>query len=149
MVLRPPGSQPVTDGVGMARAQQIRADAATPWTLDDTERWLTDYPLPATFKWNGQRAYPRYTLKKGYGFWLRTAGPYYPALRGLFALCHAVLAALRPGVDRMPDGERLAAMVTQWKSSEELPLIEEDRAAAQPGTPHPGENAPNLSNDTE
>ncbi|MCM2304076.1 MAG: hypothetical protein NDJ72_05195 [Elusimicrobia bacterium] len=145
MTLRPPGSVAlIPPGLGQARAEQLRAESGSAWTLDDTERWLTDYPLPATFKWNGERAYPRYTLKKGYGFWLRVAGQYYPALRGLFALCHEVLAALRPGVDKMPSGEQLAALVQAWDRSKELPLTADDLAAPRSGTPHPGENAPTF-----
>jgi hypothetical protein len=114
------------------------------WTCDDTERWLTDYPLPAHFKWNNERAYPRYNLKKGYGFWLRTAGPYYPALRGLFALCHEIFSTLRPGVDPMPDGEALSELLLKWDRSKELPFTDSDWITIKPGTPHPGENAPNF-----
>lgn len=126
-------------GQGMAAAAAARAD----WLPDDTERWLTDFPLPATFLWNGERAYPRYTAKKGYGFWLRTAGPYHPALRGLFMLCHSTLAALRPGVDRMPSGEQLAALLLkQVRPTEDLPWSLEDRAAIAPGTLNPAENVP-------
>lgn len=147
--LRPPGTTPAAEiGVGMARAEKERVEAVEPWTLDDTERWLRDYPLPATFKWNGTRAYPQYALKKGYGFWLRKAGQYYPPLRGLFALCHEILASLRPGIDAMPSGEDLAALLPKWRDRGELPLIAEDMETAKPGTPHPGENAPNFSNES-
>lgn len=126
-------------GQGMAAAEAARAD----WTRDDTERWLTDYPPPATFIWNNTRAYPRYTLKKGYGFWLRTAGPHYPALRGLFVLCHDLLASLRPGIDLMPSSELLAAMLIQRaRPAEDLPWSEEDKRVIEAGSAAPGENAP-------
>lgn len=116
------------------------------WLPEDTERWLTDYPLPATFVWNGTRAYPRYTLKKGYGFWLRTAGPYHPALRGLFALCHQILASLRPGVDKMPSGTQLAEELQRYAGQQiELPAMPEDFAA--PLAQNPAENAPSAQAD--
>lgn len=128
-------------GQGIAAAASARAD----WTIEDTEHWLTDWPLPATFMWNGTRAYPRYTLKKGYGQWLRTAGPYHAALRGLFMLCHQTLAALRPGVDRMPAPEQLAALLLrQQRPAEDLPWSAEDKAAIAPGAMNPAENAPSA-----
>lgn len=141
MPMRPPTS---ANGPSAAATAAPGAAAGTIWTHDDTERWLTDYPLPATFRWNGERAYPRYTLKKGYGFWLRVAGQYYPALRGLFAICHEILASLRPGIDPMPDGEQLAARVQSWTKAGELPLTAEDRIERTPGSAHPGENAPSF-----
>ncbi len=130
-------------GRGMAAAQIL----ATDWTPDDTERWLTDYPLPATFKWNGERAYPVYKLVakhkdgrlKGYGFWLRTAGPYHPALRGLFVLCHEILSGLRPGLDPMPSQEQLAALLLKH-AGRQLTLSVEDMAPPQAA--HPAENVP-------
>ena len=137
-------------GRGMARAAGVNAG----WRIDDTERWLTDWPLPATFKWNGTRAYPSYKLVakdkegrlKGYGFWLRTAGPYHPALRGLFMLCHSTLAALRPGIDPMPSGEQLAALLLkQQRPPEDLPWSEEDKATIAPGALNPAENVPSPS----
>lgn len=139
MAFKLPGS-PTWIGQGQAAAQE----GAAAWTPDDTERWLTDYPLPATFKWNGERAYPRYALKKGYGFWLRTAGPYYPALRGLFGLCHEILSTLRPGIDPMPNGEHMAALLEGWDRSKELPFTDADWATIKPGATHPGENAPTF-----
>jgi hypothetical protein len=154
MVLRPPVSAPTPAaaqvGLGQARAAAER-DGATrgAWTLDDTERWLTDYPLPAAFKWNNTRAYPIYRLKKGYGFWLRTAGPYHPPLRGLFMLCHEILAALRPGVDPMPGGEQLAALLLSWDRRKELPWSDEDRRTIAPDTPNPAENTPDFNSDSE
>ncbi len=143
---------PAPIGRGMAAAAV--ADARSDWLVGDTERWLTDYPLPATFKWNGSRAYPSYTLVakdehgklKGYGFWLRTAGPYHPALRGLFMLCHRTLAGLRTGVDPMPSGEQLAALlVRQQRPAEDLPWSAEDRAVIAPGGRNPAENVPALA----
>ncbi len=131
-------------GRGLARAA-----AAAEWTYDDTERWLTDFPLPATFVWNGCRAYPRYTAKKGYGFWLRTAGPYHPALRGLFVLCHDLIAALRPGIDNMPSGELLATILLKLaRTPANLPWSEEDRAVIDPTKPNPAENVPFLGEPT-
>ena len=98
------------------------------WDRTDTERWLNDYPLPADFTFHGERVWPRYQLKKGYGFWLRTAGPYHPALRGLFALIHELLAAIPVG-QAMPTPEELASRVRAWEALQaELPLTEEDNA---------------------
>jgi hypothetical protein len=76
------------------------------WTKDQTERYLTNYPLPAEFVWCGRLVRPSHrTLKKGYGFWLRTT-PYH---RGLFAACHAVLETC----EILPTGEELAEAVTR------------------------------------
>lgn len=57
------------------------------WTQDQTEKWLTENPLPPDFVWRGNRVLPSYRLHKGYGFWLRET-PYH---RGLFAEVHGVL----------------------------------------------------------
>lgn len=112
------------------------------WTRDDVERWLTDYPLPATFVWNGTRAYPRYTLKKGYGFWLRTAGPHYPALRGLFVLCCDILIGLPTGTP-MPTREQLAELLQRYVGKQEsLKFSTEDNAAVNPHEPNPAEDTP-------
>lgn len=64
-----------------------------PWTKDDTEAFLTEFPLPASFTWPGKdgkalAVCPKYTLHGGYGKWLRET-PYYP---GLFDAVHTVLA---------------------------------------------------------
>lgn len=80
------------------------------WEREDTERWLTRWPLPPDFKWKGQVAWPLYELKHGYGQWLRTAGSYHRSLRGLFLLCHDLLAALPVGAP-MPSPEDLAAQL--------------------------------------
>jgi hypothetical protein len=110
------------------------------WTPEDTERWLTDYPLPATFVWNGKRAYPRYTLKKGYGFWLRTAGPYHPPLRGLFALCHQILSGLPVGMP-MPGGEQLVAeLLRHAGQQDEIAFTADDLGKPLPR--NPAENVP-------
>lgn len=77
------------------------------WNDEDVENWLNDYPLPADFTWGGEKAWPRYQLKFGYGQWLRTAGSYHPALRGLFRLCCDVLQQWPTGQD-MPTAEQLA-----------------------------------------
>jgi hypothetical protein len=79
------------------------------WEREDTERWLTDYPLPADFVWNDEVVWPRYELKNGYGFWLKTAGPYHPALRGLFGLVHDILAEKSVTGARAPSPDELAA----------------------------------------
>jgi hypothetical protein len=95
------------------------------WEREDTERWLNDYPLPAGMTFRGEKVWPRYQLKKGYGFWLRTAGPYHPALRGLFALLHELLAAVPVG-QPMPLPELLAERVRAWEGRQaELPLTDE------------------------
>lgn len=124
------------------------------WTPDDTERWLTDYPLPRDFVFpplpadvrvvlegrdagepNQARAWPLYTAKKGYGFWLRTAGPYHKPLRGLFALAHEILATLPLGA-RMPTPEELASLITERaKGNPELPFTADDTATAQAENP--------------
>lgn len=118
-----------------------------PWLPEDTERWLTDYPLPANFVWNGERAYPRYTLKKGYGFWLRTAGPYHAALRGLFALCHQILAGMPVGAP-MPSSTQLIEELKRYAGQQtEMPLMPEDFAA--PLAQNPAENAPSAQADDD
>lgn len=69
------------------------------WSPDDTEAWLTVYPLPADFKWPTNQGGPdgkkieravvnSNRLHKGYGFWLRTT-PYFP---GLFEEIHRIIA---------------------------------------------------------
>lgn len=125
--------RPVVVGQGMAAAAVARSD----WLPEDTENWMTDYPLPATFIWNGERAYPRYRLKKGYGQWLRTSGQYYPALRGLFRLCHEILASC----EIMPTRDQLAALVDRQNGrAEPLPMFPEDMAT--PAAVNPAEDAP-------
>jgi hypothetical protein len=125
-----------------APGMAVAAAAAAAWSYDDTERWLTDYPLPAAFMWNGTRAYPRYNLKKGYGFWLRTAGPYHPALRGLFMLAHEILYQIPVG-QSMPSGDELAALLLRQVGRQAaLPLSAEDQAA--PAATNPAENTPSI-----
>lgn len=117
------------------------------WTHEDTERWLTDFPLPRDFVFpplpsdvrpvlegrdqgepNQARAWPLYTAKKGYGFWLRTSGPYHKPLRGLFGLCHEILAAVPIGAP-MPGPDELAARVTaRAMGNPSLPFTREDDA---------------------
>ncbi len=105
---------------------------AAPWTREDTERWLTDWPLPADLVFRAEKVWPRYQTKKGFGFWLRTSGPYHPALRGLFALCHDILSAVPVG-QSMPTPEQLAEKIREHEASQaELPLTAEDLAPADP-----------------
>ena len=105
------------------------------WTREDTERWLNDYPLPADMTFRGEKVWPRYALKKGYGFWLRTAGPYHVAMRGLFALIHQFLEEVPVG-SPMPTGEILMAKVNHWERlQQDLPLTIEDQAAPAPKNP--------------
>jgi hypothetical protein len=102
------------------------------WEREDTERWLNDYPLPADFTWHGEIAWPRYELKHGYGQWLRTAGPYHVALRGLFTLVHDLLAAVPEGA-AMPGPEDLAAQLRALESvPETLGLGLEDKPLTSP-----------------
>lgn len=109
------------------------------WTREDTERWLNDFPLPADMVFRGERVWPRYRLKKGYGFWLKTAGPYHKAMRGLFALVHQFLEVVPVGQE-MPSPEILADKVRAWEELQaELPLTDEDQAA--PGATNPAEDA--------
>lgn len=85
------------------------------WTDQDVEKWLADYPLPADFTWHDERAWPRYQLKQGYGQWLRTAGSYHPALRGLFrAVCDLIQAI--PAGAPMPSPDELAAQLRTLES---------------------------------
>ncbi len=87
----------------------------TTWQDDDVERWLNDYPLPADFMWGGEKAWPRYQLKKGYGQWLRTAGSYHPALRGLFRSICDLLQVWPVGQD-LPTPDELAAELKAGES---------------------------------
>lgn len=89
----------------------------TPWTPDDSEKWLTEtgHALPDDFTWphrdpkpdgsaNLQPVLPSYRLAKGYGFWLRTT-PYFP---GLFEEIHQILLMSDPLPD---DGAALAEVL--------------------------------------
>lgn len=102
------------------------------WSRDDTERWLTDWPLPSDFIFRGAVAWPRYRAKFGYGQWLRTAGPYHAALRGLFLLIHEILAQIPVG-HAMPTTDQLVARIREAESTQgELPLSAEDVADPNP-----------------
>lgn len=93
------------------------------WTREDTEAWLNDWPLPNDFVWNDQKVMPLYQTKKGFGFWLRTAGPYHKPLRGLFALCHEIMAEIPLG-QNMPSPEELAALLHDHAARQgDLPLF--------------------------
>jgi hypothetical protein len=118
------------------------------WTREDTERWLNDFPLPRDLVVRGEKVWPKYTLKKGYGFWLRTAGPYHKPLRGLFTLCHEMLAAVPEGY-RMPYPEELGALILNHVSAQaDLPLHKDDveidvrdkHAADEAGQEYSGDN---------
>lgn len=122
---------------GVAAAAAMAANPAT-WTREDVERWLTDFPLPANFTFNGARVWPRYQLRCGYGQWLRTAGPYHVALRGLFSLVCEILISWPVG-QVMPTPEELAEKISDHMAAQgELMLTPED--TAKPAAPnHPGE----------
>ena len=105
------------------------------WERDDVERWLNDFPLPADLTFRGEKVWPRYRLKKGFGFWLRTAGPYHPAMRGLFSLIVEIIQAVPVG-QAMPTPTRLAELIHEWEASQmELPISEEDNAEPLPTNP--------------
>jgi hypothetical protein len=105
---------------------------AAPWSLDDTEAWLTRFALPTDFRWDRtqkkrgpdgdtvktiiahQPVMPDYAIHKGYGFWLRTT-PYFP---GLFEEIHAIMA-------RAPDDQELTP---EWVAAQ---LLERKRAAGE------------------
>jgi hypothetical protein len=105
------------------------------WDREDVERWLNDNPLPADMEFRGARVWPRYALKKGYGFWLKTAGPYHPALRGLFGLIVEIIQAIPVG-HPMPTAMQLMQRVKAWESMQlDLPLTDDDRAACAGDNP--------------
>lgn len=98
------------------------------WTDEDVEKWLNDWPLPADFTWGGEKAWPRYTLKHGYGQWVRTAGSYHPALRGLFRAVCDLLQAWPVGKD-LPTPEQLAAELTAGQAVTDSLGLELDETA--------------------
>lgn len=98
------------------------------WNDDDVERWLTDWPLPQDFTWKGETVWPRYQLKHGYGQWLRTAGPYHPALRGLFGLIAAIIKAI-PAGHPMPTPEQLQAELKAYETVQETLGVDDEPAA--------------------
>lgn len=57
------------------------------WSVQDTEDYLRDQPLPNDFEWKGQLVMPARGSKRGYGAWLRET-PYH---QGLFELIHRLL----------------------------------------------------------
>lgn len=93
-------------------------NAGDGWTDDDVERWLTDYPLPAEFEWRGCRVMPRYRLKKGFGFWLRTT-PYH---QGLFEEIRDILVRWPVGA-ALPSPEELADRLRLIEREAGLPLL--------------------------
>lgn len=98
--------------------------APLPWTLDDTEGWLTKNPLPGDFRWPDRdrktaTVLPTYTIKHGYGFWLRTT-PYFP---GLFEEIHAILAPW-PENEPMPAPEALATELLRREADRRRTLFD-------------------------
>lgn len=80
------------------------------WTKDDTEQYLSANPLPPDFRWRGRIVAPQHrTLKKGYGFWLRTT-PYHP---GLFEEVHRILVR----VDPLPSADELARQLSEGEKA--------------------------------
>ncbi len=106
------------------------------WNDEDVERWLNDNPLPAEFEWNGERVWPRYQLKHGYGQWLRTAGSYHVALRGLFRLVCDVLQEIPDGAEMPSTGELIVRLQVKAQPQAALDLPAAAPAAA-PSTPAP------------
>lgn len=83
-----------------------------PWTPEDTQRYLTEHPLPPAFRWqhrDGGEAVvaPTYRLTGGYGKWLRET----PYFQGLFEEIHAILARLG-NADQLPTPDALATQLT-------------------------------------
>jgi hypothetical protein len=102
-----------------------------PWTKEDTERWLDDFPLPSDFVWPPAPAADARTvtpshriLKGGYGKWLRET-PYH---RGLFAQVHEILAAVPIGAT-MPSPVELTRRLMERGPEGDLPL---EKAAEKP-----------------
>lgn len=98
------------------------------WTDEDTEKWMNDYPLPADFSWKGEKAWPRYTLKNGYGQWLRTAGSYHPALRGLWRSICELLQEWPVGKD-MPTPEEMVYELRARETMGGLLEVDDDAPA--------------------
>lgn len=77
-----------------------------PWSVLQTESWLTEYPLPADFTWLDRYGKERAVLPtykvRGYGKWLKDT-PYFP---GLFEEAHDILA--RASADTVLSPEWLA-----------------------------------------
>lgn len=109
-----------------------------PWEREDTERWLKDYPLPPDFVWNGEKVWPRYQLQHGYGQWLATAGSYHPALRGLFALIHDILAEKSATGARAPTPDELASELRAYATLQGTLGIEVEEIP-KPAAPAAGE----------
>ena len=98
----------------MSRLNAHDEAAVPPWLPLDTERWLTNYPLPATFLWpdnygKERLVLPTNRISKGYGFWLRTT-PYFP---GLFELCHRIIATTPADFPMTP--EWLAGRLDEYR----------------------------------
>ena len=60
------------------------------WEKADTMAWLSKYPLPPTFMWEGRLVRPTYRIKGGWGKWLAET-PYHP---GLFELIHEIIVGM-------------------------------------------------------
>lgn len=104
------------------------------WTDQDVERWLNDYPLPQGFKWRGEVAWPRYELKHGYGQWLRTAGSYHPALRGLFRLVCDVIKGWPDGAP-LPSPDQLAGQLRAYETVQPSLGLDEPADAERSAAP--------------
>lgn len=81
-----------------------------PWSSEDTVRYLNRMPLPPDFTWRGLVVQPRYQIKKGYGFWLRTT-PYHP---GLFEHVNRYVARC----EELPEPEAIAAAMNEIEEAE-------------------------------
>ncbi|MFA6959922.1 MAG: hypothetical protein WC205_04125 [Opitutaceae bacterium] len=114
------------------------------WREDDVMRWLNDNPLPKDLTFRGEIVWPRKVLKKGYGFWLKTSGPYHPALRGLYNLVVQIIQAIPVGKP-MPTPEQLADKIRAHEAAQGvLVFTAEDNAPAEPVNPalEPGDPKP-------
>lgn len=100
------------------------------WNDDDVERWLSDFPLPQDFTWHGEKVWPRYQLRAGYGQWLRTAGSYHVALRGLFRLIAEIIKAKPIGAP-MPTPDELAAELRAYESVQGSLGVDDDEQPLQ------------------
>jgi hypothetical protein len=131
------------------QTSQVSQESTTAaWTREDVERWLTDYPLPANFTYNGARAYPRYRLRCGYGQWLRTAGPYHAALRGLFGLVCDIIIGWPVG-QPLPTPDELAQKIREAAAAQGELIFSEEDLARPSGLRHPDEETTEDTSEPE